>query len=160
MKTLQESLFDSDLASKKLETFRDKYILDDCIYFDIFDAEHNKSNVLITTIFDKSKLQKYKNPIPKKESPNNDLALRCFYGIIMDYPILNMNELHNKTDEEQWENGLKEILSKYISPKYKETLENIVIRPLLAGGAPCIWMFTKSKHTGLKFDVSLVFKRR
>ena len=43
----------------------------------------------------------------------------------MDYPILNMNELHNKIDEEQWANGLKEILSKYISPKYKETLENI-----------------------------------
>ena len=158
MRTLQESLFDSDLASKKLETFRDKYIIDDCIYFDVEYIKDNKDNIF--TIFDKSKLQKYKNPISKKELPDDDLALRCFYGIIMDYPILNMNELHNKIDEEQWANGLKEILSKYISPKYKETLENIVIRSLLAAGEPCIWIFNKPKYPGMKFDVTLILKRR
>jgi len=109
MKSLQESLFDKDLAEKEL-TLRNAYDI-------LGDYKGFKSwGMPIGQIFSVNMVNHYKNPYSSDE--RNDF-FRGLFGIIMDMPVPSDKDINSGGGD--WAQKLisKQGLGKYVSPSWR-----------------------------------------
>ena len=110
MKSLKESLFDSNLVKKDL-TIRDVW--------DLLDNDRGAvaSGFPIGQMFNVDKVAKYPNPYTDYHLSGIN-TLDHFIGIIMDQPIPTKSNI--KTSDHKWCENLKKVLTKYVGRAWKD----------------------------------------
>jgi len=111
MKTLQESLFDNNLASKDLH-MKDVYTL--------HDINISMSSVNVRCLFDDDKLRRYPDQTDYfKWIENPGLRVQVLCRILMNQPIIKRNEA------KKWASNFKDELSKYLKSGNKTTWQHL-----------------------------------
>ena len=114
MKSLKESLFDSDLVKKSI-TIRDV-----CDLLDNNRGGAVASGFAIGQMFNVDKLAKYPNPYTNYHLSGIN-TLDHLIGIIMDQPMPTKSNI--KISDRKWCNDLKKVLTKYIKRSWKDEWE-------------------------------------
>ena len=117
MKTLQESLFDSNLHEKN-PSLRSLYKIRSKRGMDV-------SGLNILNFFSAIKLSKYPF-LYDRDNLNLLTPTAGLFGIIVDMPVPT-NEDFIKDEKSKWSKTLKDKLSKYILPSYRDMYDDVDI---------------------------------